>query len=537
MAADCPTASTLRRLLDGTLDEQAEAAVTEHLDECRRCRRRLERFAAPETMAAQIVQRLAQATPARQPASPPAAWGWFVELSWCQKVTAVALLLLTSLVAWTAWRRPERAVPNLSGEKTKTRSVVGDSNGAVVSGDAPGQVRPGPSPSHAAVWCIRDKSGDRRFGSLEEALAACPQDGLIEVEASGTVPVAPLRIAGRRVTIRAADGFRPTLAAVGWDPDDGSPWWLIDHSRITVEQLGFAAPHTPRTQAGDTNRQPSVGSGGALWYVRDAFVEVRHCRLEHAGGGLFRLDAARGLMCADSECLAGTGTVFECVGAVAANVSIDHCVLAGASIVRVPVDSGGVRLRVKNSAVLGAALAAFVDVLHSVAAEPMTQNSPAGTIDLSTRDCWFVLTQSWFTGRNPQDFQGDRTRSADSEGIRTRPSVPTDVSTRTGGVGRTVVVWADTRSVASFAIPWFDRGSPPESVLPGRLGVERPPGWRLPEIRVLGAAEDLREQAVAVWRASGGRGWYDVLSALGGSSWPVPLNSSAVGPRRDEGFR
>ena len=58
-APDCPASESLERLLEGTLGDDEQAALTGHLDGCEGCQRRLEQVAAGDASLTNIARQLA----------------------------------------------------------------------------------------------------------------------------------------------------------------------------------------------------------------------------------------------------------------------------------------------------------------------------------------------------------------------------------------------------------------------------------------------------------------------------------------------
>jgi serine/threonine-protein kinase len=85
------------------------------------------------------------------------------------------------------------------------------------------------------------------FASLAEAIAACPDGGVVVVHRSGPTPMRPVSWRGKALTLRAAPGCRPLLV-MSAPPED--PWQalLATDRDLTVEGIDLAGPAGARSE-------------------------------------------------------------------------------------------------------------------------------------------------------------------------------------------------------------------------------------------------------------------------------------------------
>src|SRR5262249_30562185 len=92
----------------------------------------------------------------------------------------------------------------------------------------------------------------RHFDSLKAAFAAAPadRDTIVEIHDNGPLFVQPVALAGRRLTLRAGDGYRPLLA---WDTTAAGSANLnrlfqISKGSLALENLDVVFKHSNSTQ-------------------------------------------------------------------------------------------------------------------------------------------------------------------------------------------------------------------------------------------------------------------------------------------------
>jgi tRNA A-37 threonylcarbamoyl transferase component Bud32 len=158
------------------------------------------------------------------------------------------------------------------------------------------------------------------FGTLSEAVAAAPADGVVEVYGNERLPISPVRITSKPLVIRAASGQRPILTAAGGQP-------MAEPAIASDSNLTLTGLHLQWTTSTLASAIKSTGS---------AALRIERCEIE-AGK--------------DTDCLAIFSPLCElrdsrlsarqgkCIGfepADGAKLSLDNCVLWGRSCLFIP---------------------------------------------------------------------------------------------------------------------------------------------------------------------------------------------------------
>jgi serine/threonine protein kinase len=184
----------------------------------------------------------------------------------------------------------------------------------------------------ATPFAILPRAGEAEqpFATLAQAVAAAHSDDTIEVRGNGPFITDPIRIVGRALTIRAADGFRPVLrlspeAAQGDKPllstdaplvlegldlqrVGGRRWESGSPTYLEVLYSSYAPLHAVNCrfildrQGGPQHGLHCINTRGSPW------CEVRNCQFFHRDGSFLALTQLRpGTRCVVSNCLIACG--------------------------------------------------------------------------------------------------------------------------------------------------------------------------------------------------------------------------------------
>jgi serine/threonine-protein kinase len=173
---------------------------------------------------------------------------------------------------------------------------------------------------------------EQQFDSLAAACAAAPAGGetIIEINDSGPLFATPIAITGRKLTLRAAKGYRPLIA---WDlpgPATTKTNQLISFAQgsLTIENLDVVVKTTDAKQS----------AVSTLFKVSDADFRARSCTFSIAG------KHARGVVVVGLE---GTTTKTK------QRCRLDQCYVRGSEAIALEVRTGGAELLLKGCLLVG----------------------------------------------------------------------------------------------------------------------------------------------------------------------------------------
>ncbi len=146
--------------------------------------------------------------------------------------------------------------------------------------DPPPPPVPSPVPQPEEILVFGPRGGKPRvFQTLAQAIPLAKPDDVIEIRQNGVIPVHPMRLDGRPLTIRAGQGFRPVLTS---DRED-SPLISTD-SRLVLEGLVLRMKPAANERVGGETMGPAwrdappVDLGLAI-VSRDAPLYLANCRI------------------------------------------------------------------------------------------------------------------------------------------------------------------------------------------------------------------------------------------------------------------
>ncbi len=241
----------------------------------------------------------------------------------------VAMAALLVLVAVAVFSRPSPSdvaanqPPTIRRPADKPPRAPGGPHEPVVP--APLVARAGPD-----AFVIERGSNGVRVASLADAVDRAENGDTIAVEGDGPFVCEPVRVFGKRLTIRAADGYRPVLTFVQRPEPVEGPMFECD-GPLTLEGLEFQVSEKHSTLGPPTDRMPAgvvKTSGPELLVANCRFVVVpgRECIVTSSPRCELR----------NCEFLSIHGIMlsWNCFGP--GTLTVENCVQAGGSAVVVP---------------------------------------------------------------------------------------------------------------------------------------------------------------------------------------------------------
>jgi hypothetical protein len=204
-----------------------------------------------------------------------------------------------------------------------------------------------------------------RLPSLAAAVAAAPNEGVITIHGNGPIPLKPLRLHSKALTLRAAEGFRPRLVLV--PTADGLPWQPL----ISTDQ-------PLRIEGLDLVCEPGANSENEtahLIYVEKASLALKNCVILAPRGQAC-------IVCRDCR-----------------EVNLDGCqISAGALALCIETGAGETDVRLHNTRVQietsrGAALSLWA-----------SESGRAGTLRLHVEDCTMQTGRAFAFGVLPKQI-------------------------------------------------------------------------------------------------------------------------------------
>jgi serine/threonine protein kinase len=170
---------------------------------------------------------------------------------------------------------------------------------------------------------------DQRFDTLSSAVAAAPSGGVIEVAGDERLTTTPVRIEGKPLTLRAADGSRPVLAAVDAGPMNAP--LLSTDSNLTLE--GLQLQWTTESMNED---EVLEGFDRCVVEIRLGLLRVDHCDIV-AGNQTAGIGVASG-QCElrNSRVSTGQGPCVVWRPAEGSKLFLENCILSGHSCILLP---------------------------------------------------------------------------------------------------------------------------------------------------------------------------------------------------------
>jgi hypothetical protein len=263
-------------------------------------------------------------------------------ISWPLGIATAGLIgLITALLMRGAAERP--GVPTQGAAATKSAQAAGSEE-----------------PPAFVIEGVAD-----RQPTLAAAIAAAPNGGVITIHGNGLIPLKPLRLHGKALTLQAAQGFRPRLSLV--HEPDGQPWQpLISTDQpLRIEGLELVCEPTANSE----------NETAHLVYVERASLTLKNCVILAPRGQAC-------IVCRDCR-----------------EVNLDSCQITAAALalcVETGAGETGVRLhntRVQIETPRGAALSLWA-----------SESGRAGTLRLHVEDCTMQTGRAFAFGVLPKQI-------------------------------------------------------------------------------------------------------------------------------------
>ncbi len=211
---------------------------------------------------------------------------------------------------------------------------------------APGKPRePVPTPPAAragpSAFLIERGSKGVRVGSLAEAVDQADNGERIVVEGNGPFACEPARVFGKRLTIRAADGFRPVLTFAQPPGQADAPMLECD-GPLTLEGLEFHLIENRSTAGPPVDPMPA-----GLVRTSGPELLVANCRFVVVPGRECIVTSSPRCELRHCEFLSINGIMvsWNCVGP--GNLTVENCVQSGGAAVVVPRSANGGELAIE----------------------------------------------------------------------------------------------------------------------------------------------------------------------------------------------
>jgi len=241
------------------------------------------------------------------------------------------------------------------------------------------QVRGHPSDDvrNDIVLYVDQEPDGQGYQSLERAVLQAPNGAVIELQTNGPIFIPPLHARNRRLTIRAAAGFRPEIAmnrmVSGQTAGNETPALLTSNGELRLEGLSLTV-----NNGRSTTGPPPVPSVVAC---RNGTVRMANCRLVLQGGeACLNIDSKAACRLENCELFSPDGTGIVWKPGTNAQLTVRNTLLTGLSAITVQhqtIDAGHPELRLEQST-----LSTTHAVRLSVATEDpaMTRSSQPVTI-------------------------------------------------------------------------------------------------------------------------------------------------------------
>ncbi|MBI3466633.1 MAG: serine/threonine protein kinase [Planctomycetes bacterium] len=172
------------------------------------------------------------------------------------------------------------------------------------------------------------------YQSLPAAIDAAPQKGVIEVYGNEPLPIRPLRITGKPLVIRAAEGNRPTLVAAAGAPLSAAA--ITTDADLTLERLQIEWP----SESKPTESRDAVPSTGCAVEATGGLLAMNNCDLtaDKDTTCLRLIDASGELK--NCRLTSLVGTCVEWRRGESDRLHLENCVLSGGCCVSISDDRG-----------------------------------------------------------------------------------------------------------------------------------------------------------------------------------------------------
>lgn len=178
-----------------------------------------------------------------------------------------------------------------------------------------------------------------KFGDLQEALAAVPANGILELSWNDERELKPVQFGSKPLRIRAANNFHPI-----WVYRDSSEPALTSASRLSLEGIEFRfvpnatgplEKRTPRPAAPLGVRLPQDAPAERVCFVLSSDVlEITGCLFRRTdafeqrddGFAIINLENARQCLISDSALLLGAGKALVCRGGKP-TITLSNCIV------------------------------------------------------------------------------------------------------------------------------------------------------------------------------------------------------------------
>lgn len=199
------------------------------------------------------------------------------------------------------------------------------------------------------VLYVDGEPDGRRYQSLERAVMQASNDAVIELQTNGPIFIPPLHTRNRRLTIRAASGFRPEIVldrmVSEQTPENDAPALLSSNGELRLEGLSLTVDDRRKTTG-----PPPVP---AVVACQNGTVRMANCRLVlQSGEACLNIDSTADCRLENCELFSPAGSGIAWNPGTNAQLTVRNTLLTGLFAITVQhqtTDTGHPELRLEQS--------------------------------------------------------------------------------------------------------------------------------------------------------------------------------------------